>query len=62
MLGSLTYAIIEGPTDSWHSPGILALFAVAAVSLAVFVVYEARRTEPVLDPRFFRSRRSPGRC
>jgi len=55
MLGSLTYAIIEGPTDGWHSPGILALFAVAAVSLAVFVAYEARRTEPVLDPRFFRS-------
>ena len=55
MLGSLTYAIIEGPTDGWHSPGILALFAVAVVCLAVFVVYEARRTEPVLDPRFFRS-------
>src|SRR6202161_1311926 len=23
MLGSLTYAIIEGPTDGWHSPEIL---------------------------------------
>ena len=55
MLGSLTYAIIEGPTDGWHSPDILALFVVAVVSLAVFVAYEARRTEPVLDPRFFRS-------
>jgi EmrB/QacA subfamily drug resistance transporter len=55
MLGSLTYAIIEGPTDGWHSPEILALFAVAAVTLVVFVAYEARRAEPVLDPRFFRS-------
>jgi EmrB/QacA subfamily drug resistance transporter len=55
MLGSLTYAIIEGPTDGWHSPVILALFAVSAVTLAVFVAYELRRTEPVLDPRFFRS-------
>jgi EmrB/QacA subfamily drug resistance transporter len=55
MLGSLTYAIIEGPTDGWHAPAILALFAVAAVSLVVFVAYEARRTEPLLDPRFFRS-------
>jgi EmrB/QacA subfamily drug resistance transporter len=54
MLGSLTYAIIEGPTDGWRSPDSLAL-VVAAVSLAVFVAYEARRTEPVLDPRFFRS-------
>jgi EmrB/QacA subfamily drug resistance transporter len=55
MLGSLIYAIIEGPTDGWSSPDILALFVLAAVALAVFVVYEARRTEPVLDPRFFRS-------
>ena len=55
MLGSLTYAIIEGPALGWHAPVIMALFAVAAVALAVFVAYEARRTEPVLDPRFFRS-------
>jgi EmrB/QacA subfamily drug resistance transporter len=55
MLGSLTYAIIEGPMDGWHSAKSLALFAAAAVALAVFVGYEARRTEPVLDPRFFRS-------
>jgi EmrB/QacA subfamily drug resistance transporter len=55
MLGSLTYAIIEGPGLGWHSPAIMALFAVSAVALAVFVAYEARRTEPVLDPRFFRS-------
>ena len=55
MLGSLTYAIIEGPGLGWHSPVIMALFAVAAGALAVFVAYEARRAEPVLDPRFFRS-------
>jgi len=55
MLGSLTYAIIEGPELGWRAPAILALFAVAAAALVAFVVYEARRTEPVLDPRFFRS-------
>jgi MFS family permease len=55
MLGSLTYAIIEGPGLGWHSPVIMALFAVAVVALAVFVAYEARCAEPVLDPRFFRS-------
>jgi EmrB/QacA subfamily drug resistance transporter len=55
MLGSLTYAIIEGPALGWHAPVIVALFAVAALALAVFVAYEARRDEPVLDPRFFRS-------
>ena len=55
MLGSLTYAIIEGPALGWRSPVIVALFAVAAAALAVFVAYEGRRAEPVLDPRFFRS-------
>jgi EmrB/QacA subfamily drug resistance transporter len=55
MLGSLTYAIIEGPALGWYSAEILALFAAAAAALAVFVAYEAHRTEPVLDPRFFRS-------
>jgi EmrB/QacA subfamily drug resistance transporter len=55
MLGSLTYAIIEGPGLGWHAPTIVALFVVAAASLVVFVAYEAHRTEPVLDPRFFRS-------
>jgi EmrB/QacA subfamily drug resistance transporter len=55
MLGSLTYAIIEGPDFGWHAPVIIALFAVAAAALAVFVAFEARRREPVLDPRFFRS-------
>jgi EmrB/QacA subfamily drug resistance transporter len=55
MLASLTYAIIEGPGLGWRSPVIVALFALAAAALAVFAAYEARRAEPVLDPRFFRS-------
>jgi len=55
MLGSLTYAIIEGPTLGWHASVILALFVMAAVSCAAFAGYEARRAIPVLDPRFFRS-------
>jgi EmrB/QacA subfamily drug resistance transporter len=54
-LGSLAYAIIEGPALGWRAPAILALFALAAASLAAFAGYEARRAEPVLDPRFFRS-------
>jgi EmrB/QacA subfamily drug resistance transporter len=55
MLGSLTYAIIEGPDRGWGAPVIVGLFALAAVTLGVFVGYEARRFEPLLDPRFFRS-------
>ena len=55
MLGSLTYAIIEGPGRGWTSPLILTLFATSAVALAGLVRFETRRLEPVLDPRFFRS-------
>jgi EmrB/QacA subfamily drug resistance transporter len=55
MLGSVTYAIIEGPGRGWGSPLILGLFAAAVLALAGLVLYESRRAEPVLDPRFFRS-------
>jgi EmrB/QacA subfamily drug resistance transporter len=52
-LGTLTYAVIEGPSAGWASPEILALFAVAAASLVTFVLAERRHPEPLLDPRFF---------
>jgi EmrB/QacA subfamily drug resistance transporter len=54
-LGSLTYAVIEGPAFGWGSARILALFAVAAAALCAFVVAVRRRPEPLLEPRFFRS-------
>jgi EmrB/QacA subfamily drug resistance transporter len=54
-LGSLTYAVIQGPESGWTAAPILALFAVAAVSLAAFVTVERHRCEPLLEPRFFRS-------
>jgi EmrB/QacA subfamily drug resistance transporter len=55
LLGSLTYAIIEGPSRGWGSALILGLFVLAAAALAALVPWESRRAEPVLDPRFFRS-------
>jgi EmrB/QacA subfamily drug resistance transporter len=55
MLASLTYAIIEGPGSGWGSAKILVLFAVAVTALAVFLPYERRRRDPLIDPRFFRS-------
>jgi EmrB/QacA subfamily drug resistance transporter len=55
MLGSLTYAIIEGPDEGWGSARITGLFATAAITFALTTIYESRRDEPFLDPRFFRS-------
>ena len=55
LLASLTYAIVEGPARGWGSPLIAGQFGLATVALAVFVPYELRRTEPLLNPRFFGS-------
>jgi EmrB/QacA subfamily drug resistance transporter len=55
LLASLTYAIIEGPAAGWGSAIIIAFFALAATALVIFLRYESRREDPLLDPRFFRS-------
>ena len=55
MLGSLTYAIIEGPVDGWRSARITGLLALAVIIFFITTVYESRRDEPFIDPRFFRS-------
>src|SRR6478672_8526119 len=55
LLASLTYAIIEGPASGWASPKILFFFSLALVALIVFLVWEPRRDDPLIDPRFFRS-------
>ncbi|HEY6792656.1 MAG TPA: MFS transporter [Trebonia sp.] len=55
LLGSLTYAIIQGPVSGWASALVLGLFGVAALAAAAFVAVERRRAEPMLELRFFRS-------
>jgi EmrB/QacA subfamily drug resistance transporter len=54
-LGSLTAALIEGSRYGWGSPLIIALFALAAASVPALVIVERRRSEPLVDMRFFRS-------
>lgn len=55
LLASLAYAIIEGPSDGWGSPGILGLFSLSAAAFVAFIAYEQRRREPLIEIRFFRS-------
>jgi hypothetical protein len=56
MLGSLAYAIIEGPAyGTAGSPEIFGFFALSVAALAVLLAYEPRRAEPMIDFRFFRS-------
>ena len=54
-LASLVYGIIEGPGHGWTSGLTIGCFAVAVVAAISFALYETRRTEPLLDTRFFRS-------
>jgi EmrB/QacA subfamily drug resistance transporter len=54
-LTALTYAIIEGPSKGWSSPLIVGCFAVCAAAVAALLAWEARRAEPLIDVRFFRS-------
>jgi EmrB/QacA subfamily drug resistance transporter len=52
-LVALVWSIIEGPTKGWTSTPILAGFALAAVALTAFVLWERHVDEPMLDVRFF---------
>jgi EmrB/QacA subfamily drug resistance transporter len=55
-LAALVLALVEGNAWGWGSAGILALLAVAAMSLTAFVIAEQRVVEPMVDFTFFRSR------
>ena len=53
-VGAFAYAVIEGPKAGWGSAQIVALFATAAIGLALFVRYELRSADPMMDLTLFR--------
>lgn len=55
-LGSLLFAVIEGPELGWGSPPVLGMFAAAAALVWAFVRWERRVRHPMLDPAFFANR------
>jgi EmrB/QacA subfamily drug resistance transporter len=54
-LFSLFYGLIEGPVRGWDSAPVIVAFALAAVLLVSFVLYELRQHFPELDPRLFKA-------
>jgi EmrB/QacA subfamily drug resistance transporter len=52
---ALTYALIEANSKGWTSAEILALFGVAALGMAAFVLLEMRQRVPMLDLSLFRN-------
>jgi EmrB/QacA subfamily drug resistance transporter len=55
MLGSLAYAIIQGPDEGWLSPKTAGFFLLSVAALVALLSYEPRRAEPLIDFRLFRS-------
>ena len=54
VLGSLVYALIEGPTRGWAAPDILAAIAVFVVALVLLILVENRIAEPLIELHLFR--------
>lgn len=55
-LFGIVWALINGNSEGWTSPLILAAFAVGAAFLAAFAWWELRAPSPMLPMRFFASR------
>jgi EmrB/QacA subfamily drug resistance transporter len=52
-LGAVVYSVIEAPTRGWTDVWTIGGLAVGLLGIAGFVAFEARRAEPLLDPRLF---------
>jgi len=59
-LFSLTYAFIEANSYGWASSRILGAFAVAAVMLVAFVLFERHQQAPMLELALFKNRTFSG--
>jgi EmrB/QacA subfamily drug resistance transporter len=55
-LVSLLVAVSEGNGWGWGSPGVVSLFALAAVVLVVWIAYERGVPQPLVDMRMMRDR------
>lgn len=55
-LSAAVFATIEGPHRGWTDPLVVGGYAVGAVALLGFVLWELTRRQPLLDPRLFRRR------
>jgi EmrB/QacA subfamily drug resistance transporter len=54
-LFGVVFVLIEGPGMGWTNVGTIVVAVIAAAAFAGFLRYEARRRDPFIDLRFFRS-------
>lgn len=55
-ISTLVYAIIQAPERGWTATASIVTFAIGVVIAAVFVGWETRRADPMLDMSLFRNR------
>ena len=55
-LFGIVWALINGNSEGWTSPVIVAAFVVGALLLAAFLLWERRAPAPMLPTRFFADR------
>ena len=54
-LFGVVFTLIEGPGLGWANPRVIAMAVVALLAFVAFLRYEAKRHDPFIDLRFFRS-------
>lgn len=54
-LCALVYSVIEAPERGWASPATLGGLGGGVAVMAVFVAWELRKRDPLLDPRLFKN-------
>ncbi len=59
-LATLVYGVIRGGSNGWLTPGTLGTIVAGLLVLSVFVWYESRTTQPMLDLNVFRNPRFSG--
>jgi EmrB/QacA subfamily drug resistance transporter len=59
-LTALVFALVEGNSWGWGSPGILGLLALSVAAFAAFVAVERRATAPIVDFEALRSKQFLG--
>lgn len=59
-LGTIVYGLIESSSSGWKHPAVLATLAGGIVLIALFVLVEARKRNPMLPLSLFRSRNFTG--
>lgn len=55
-VGTLVWALVEGPESGFGSPGVLAAFVVSGVAIGAFVLVESRVEAPMMPLSLFRIR------